>query len=101
MSSYLSSQYGKFNICIMICACICVYFSFYLFFGERGALKLVSLSYSHEVATIEHDDLKAARVALEKRVVGMRSETIDPDLLEERIQVMLGVVPENAVAVSF
>lgn len=86
---------------MMICMLLCVYFSFHLLFGERGALKLVELSHEYELVSIEYNDLRAERDVLERKVIAMRSETIDPDLLEERIQIMLGVLPENAMAISY
>ena len=55
------------------------------------------LSYDYEVTLLEYENLKSQREALEKNVVGMRSGSIDVDLLEERVQVMLGVLPENAI----
>ncbi len=80
----------------MVMLCICLYFSFHLLFGERGYLKLVTLSHHYEITKIEHQALKEEREGLEKNVIGMRSDSIDIDLFEERVQVMLGVLPENA-----
>jgi len=101
MSSVIqSSGRRKFPMFTVMGACLCLYFSFHLLFGEMGYLKLVSLSHQYEVSSMEYEAVKAEREALEKRVVAMRSGSIDPDLFEERVQVMLGVLPENAVVIK-
>ena len=97
MSSHIQAYTKRKETAFLVAGiCLCLYFSFHLLFGERGYLKLVSLSYQHEVALLEYEDIKKEREALETKVVGMRSDTIDVDLLEERVQIMLGVLPENA-----
>ena len=81
--------------------CLCAYFSFHLLFGERGYLKYTSLSHRYEVSQMEYDKLKAEREALEARVVRMRPDTIELDLLEERVQVMLGMIPDDAYILTY
>ena len=98
MSSVLNTpRRRKYPISFIISGCLCMYFSFHLLFGERGYLQMHHLSYDYEVTLLEYEDLKSQREALEKNVVGMRSGSIDVDLLEERVQVMLGVLPKNAI----
>ena len=97
MSSQLNmSVQSKSTLFLVLGICLCLYFSFHLLFGERGYLKYVSLSHQYELSQIEYNKLRAEREALEAKVVGMRSGSIDVDLLEERVQFMLGVLPENA-----
>ena len=101
MSSVIqTSGRRKFPLFFVMGACLCLYFSFHLLFGEMGYLKYVGLSYQHEVSMIEYEALRSERELLEKKVVAMRSGSIDPDLFEERVQVMLGVVPENAIVIN-
>ncbi len=101
MSSIVqTSTRRKFPLFFVMGICLCMYFSFHLLFGERGYLKYVGLSYEYEVVSSEHEKLKVEREALERRVVAMRSGSIDPDLFEERVQVMLGVLPENAIVIN-
>jgi len=52
------------------------------------------------VTRIEADALVSSRESLEKKVVAMRSGSIDPDLFEERAQVMLGMFPENSIIIK-
>lgn len=99
-NQYRSPNKRKSFLCLIVGLCICVYFSFHLVFGERGYLNLVSLDHEYALTKLEYEQLKAEREALEVKVVGMRADTIDVDLFEERVQVMLGVLPENAFVLT-
>ncbi len=90
----------KGNLLFIVGTCLCLYFSFHLLFGERGYLKLVHLSHDYQISSLEYGKLKEEREALEKKVIGMRTGSIDLDLLEERVQVMLGVLPENTFVLT-
>ena len=99
-SSYPSQPRQKFPVFFVMGVCLCMYFSFHLLFGERGYLKLVHLEHAYDVTRIEADALVSSRESLEKKVVAMRSGSIDPDLFEERAQVMLGMFPENSIIIK-
>lgn len=69
---------------------LCFYFMWPLLQGERSYVRLMALE--HEIAAVsgELTQAKAQRVALEKKVVGLRPGSIDRDLLDERARAMLG-----------
>ena len=90
------SQKRKETLFLVFGICLCLYFSFHFMFGERGYLKYVSLSHQYELSQIELDQVSSEKNRIEKKVIGMRADTMDMDLFEERVQLMLGVLPENA-----
>lgn len=63
--------------------------------GERSALKLMSLEHQIQSAQATLDDLAVQRQAIEHKVVQLRPETLNPDMLEERARVMLGYGYQN------
>lgn len=83
------------NLVLVIGVCLSVYFAYHLVAGERSILRLVSLDRQVAAGQIALSDLTAQREALEKRVVMMRPGSIDRDLLEERVRVMLGYTDAN------
>ncbi len=83
------------NLVAVIGICLSVYFSYHLIAGNRSLLSLMSLD--NQVARQEQElaRLTTERGDLEKRVVMMRPGSIDRDLLEERVRIMLGYTGEN------
>jgi len=74
------------------------YFSYYAVEGERGLLAYLSLTQEIRKATITRDLIHADWEQLDKRVALLRPDSIDPDMLEERALVMLGLGnPDDAV----
>ncbi len=53
-------------------------------------MRLVQLSQKIETVSQEHDILHDNRMALEGRVIMMRPGSINKDLLEERVRLVLG-----------
>jgi cell division protein FtsB len=67
------------------------YFSYYAVEGERGLLAYLSLTQEIRKATITRDLIHADWEQLDKRVALLRPNSLDPDMLEERALVMLGL----------
>ncbi len=78
------------NFAVLIGLCLCFYFSYHAFQGNRSFVRLMSLERAMTIATIEHDEVTAERAALEKKVQAMRPGSISRDLLEERVRDVLG-----------
>jgi cell division protein FtsB len=69
--------------------CVVGYFAYHSFEGERGIYAYVRLAEQVENARAHLDDVRAERVALEKRVALMRSDSLDPDMLDEQTRALL------------
>ena len=77
---------------------IFLYFGFHLMHGDRGYFALRGVDQKLVAAKEKHSHLLAEREVLEKRVKLLRPESIDPDMLDERVRVVLGFVdPEEKV----
>lgn len=83
------------NLVAVIGVCLSVYFSYHLVAGQRSLLSLMSLDNQVEEQQAALERLTNERTDLERRVVMMRPGSIDRDLLEERVRVMLGYTREN------
>lgn len=78
------------NLLAIIGICLCVYFAWHALAGERGVIRLVSVEHKIEKLEREVAELRAVRVELEGRVVLLRPNSLDPDMLEERARLILG-----------
>jgi cell division protein FtsB len=83
------------NLVAVIGICLSVYFSYHLVAGQRSLLSLMSLERQVAEQQAALTQLSTERIDLEKRVVMMRPGSIDRDLLEERVRVMLGYTAPN------
>ena len=78
------------NLFLLIAVCLGVYFGYHAVLGNRGLVTLYQVHHQIETMSLKSDNLKAERMALEKKVVMMRPGSVDRDLLEERAQLVLG-----------
>ena len=71
------------------------YFTWHGLHGSRGVERVATLNI--EVKRLEKslDELKLQRSRLEKQVVLLRPESIDPDMLDEEARLLLGFANEN------
>ncbi|MBL8631153.1 MAG: septum formation initiator family protein [Rhodospirillaceae bacterium] len=72
-----------------------VYFGYHAVQGDRGLIAWWNLRFEIERANATLAEVSAEKKALEHRVALLRSESLDPDMLEERARVMLGAVGPN------
>lgn len=70
--------------------CLCFYFSYHLVLGERSIRRLQEVNQSLQEKSRSYDALAVEKQALEKKVVMLRPGSINRDLLEERVQFVLG-----------
>ncbi|MEM9469724.1 MAG: septum formation initiator family protein [Pseudomonadota bacterium] len=87
----------KQNMLMIIGLCLSFYFSFHLLAGERGYFRLMSLNHQMEQSTGEYALLSDQRAKLERKIVMMRPGSVDRDLLEERVRLVLGYRDSNEV----
>jgi cell division protein FtsB len=68
------------------------YFAVNAFTGRHGLRAQQDLDVQMASMQKELGELKAERAGLERRVTLLRSDRIDPDMLEERARVLIGYV---------
>ena len=66
------------------------YFLFHMVQGERGLFAWVQLNQQIDQEESENKNLLAERVAWENKIKLMRTESLDADLLDERVRLMMG-----------
>ena len=67
------------------------YIAYHSVNGDRGALAWMRLESEIGVLAKQVAETRAERLALENRVTGLRPESLDPDLLEERAALVLNL----------
>ncbi|GJL84823.1 MAG: hypothetical protein DHS20C02_05980 [Micavibrio sp.] len=78
------------NLIFLIGICLTIYFSYHTIQGNRSYLRLMSLNSVISKTADEYKILKSKRETIEEKVVMMRPGTINRDLLEERVRLVLG-----------
>ena len=80
----------KGHLTTIIGVMLCLYFSYHTVFGHRSILTLTKLENKIELAVANNDDATQERQTLEAKVLAMRPDSINPDMLEERARSVLG-----------
>jgi len=78
---------------------VVVYFLVHAFQGDRGIPAWVQLRQDVAAAERQLAASTAERDALAARVTRLKSDSLDPDLLEERARVMAGLVRPDEVVI--
>ena len=65
------------------------YFVFHIFHGERGLMVWVKLRQQLELADNTAKAMAAERRYLENKIRLLHPESLDPDMLDERVRFML------------
>lgn len=73
----------------VLAACMVAYFAYHALNGDRGFYAWIMLKQERAQALATAENLHQARSDMEMRVGLLRSESLDPDLLEERAQAIL------------
>ncbi|UCH76014.1 MAG: septum formation initiator family protein [Rhodospirillales bacterium] len=71
------------------------YFAYHAIEGERGLRSYFALKQKIEFARAERDNARAERRILERRVLALRPDSLDLDMLEERARQVLGLVHQD------
>lgn len=89
------------NLMPIIGICLCVYFSYHLLVGDRGYLQHLSLKKTILSQEMILSSLQEERYVVEKKVKMMRPNSLDSDLLSERVRRVLGYTfDDEAVIMS-
>lgn len=76
------------------------YFAYHAIEGDRGLLAWMQLTQDVESTQSELDKMVQARLALDHRTNLLRSEALDPDMLDERARSVLGLVRKDDIIVA-
>ena len=77
------------------------YLGYHLFEGDRGLKASWSVEQRLAKAEAERKALMRERLRLESRVALLREDTLDRDMLDERLRQMLNFVQPNDVIILF
>jgi cell division protein FtsB len=81
--------------------CVVGYFAYHSIEGDRGLVAWLRLNEQIKTASQELDGLQAERRALERRVALLRPESLDRDLLDEQVRIVLNYArPDEAVVLD-
>ena len=72
-----------------------VYFAYHTVEGERGVLAWMHLKAQLEESELQLSKVTSDRQELEHRVLLLRPDHLDPDMLEERARIMLNMVHDG------
>lgn len=76
---------------------VTLYFGYHVFYGDHGIFAWQRLEAQAAELDRDRDRVKQERLALEKKVQLLRPESIDPDLLDERVRATLNFAHANDV----
>ena len=79
--------------------CIVGYFAYHTIEGDRGLVAYVKMTAQLADARAQLEELAAERRALERRVSLLRSDNLDPDLLDERARLMLFLARPDEIVI--
>ena len=80
-----------------IAALVIGYFGVNAYSGNRGLRAKQDLDQQIAELTAELDGLKAERASWERRIVLLKPESIDPDMLDERARILLNYADPREV----
>jgi len=98
---FFGVTFERHNITMIIGMLLCVYFSYHLLQGNRSLLRLMQIERVIVAETIVLSSLQEQRGNLEVKVQMMRPGSVDRDLLEERIQKVLGYASPDDLILHF
>ena len=78
-------------------ACTVAYFGYHAIQGERGLVTWLQLSYQAEQTRVELALSRAEERRLAHRVALLRSDNLDPDMLDERARTVLNLASADEV----
>ena len=77
-----------------------IYFSFHLLHGDRGYFALQGARLRLTQTESRYDAIKSEREQLQRRVVLLRPQSLDIDMLDERVRAVLGYSHPNDLVIS-
>ncbi len=89
----------KTNIPIFIGACLCIYFSYHIYYGERSLSRLSEIQKEIDSQARDLDVVLKDRAELSYRVSLLRPKSISKDILDEQARILLGYSMENDIVI--
>ena len=83
----------------VIAATVFAYFAYHAVQGDRGLLAWFKLGQQVEDARLEYERISTKREALAARVRLLQPNSLDRDMLEERVRAVLGYVHRDDVII--
>lgn len=83
----------------LVAGLLVAYFAFHALNGELGLVGKARLDHRYAKLEVEYAALKREREELMRRVVLLRPESLDPDMIDERARANLNVVHPNELAI--
>ncbi len=80
-------------------AAVVGYFVYHTIQGERGLSAYIALTQETERARAVLAQARARREALERRVRLLRPDSLDLDMLDERVRAVLDLVDEDEIVI--
>ena len=90
-------EQSRIGVFTLFGVCLLIYFSYHLVFGQRSLLSLNAMSAEKVALQAEYDEVVSSRDMLYAKVVRLRPQSVDADMLQERMGKMLGFHDEDAV----
>lgn len=79
--------------------CVVLYFAYHAIQGESGIRALLDYKAQVEKTELQLERIRTKRKKLEHRVSLLRSDNLDPDLLEERARYVLNLAQHDEIAI--
>ncbi|HWK47310.1 MAG TPA: septum formation initiator family protein [Stellaceae bacterium] len=79
--------------------CLSGYFVYHLVEGDRGLGAWLRLTQQIRVAKTQAASVKAERDSVEQHVAALRSDHLDPDMLDEQARGSLDLVAPNEIVI--
>ena len=83
----------------LMVAGILAYFGFHAIQGERGILTWLQLSHQIDRTARSLDASRAEESRIEQRVALLRSDNLDPDMLDERARAVLNLAAPGEIVI--
>jgi cell division protein FtsB len=82
-------------------ALVLVYFTYHIFHGNHGVIAMLKLQSKVKDAEITYVKINNSEKILKQKVNLLGKNNLDPDMLEERVRLMLNYVhPDELVIIS-
>lgn len=78
------------NLLTIVGLGLCFYFSYHLAFGQRSYVRYMALQQNIHGLEQQGSRLKEDREDIESRVAMLRPGSLNKDMLEERVRIVLG-----------
>lgn len=76
-----------------------VYFTYHALSGSRGLWAMLKLRSEVSEAQITLDSVRAERLAMEDRISGLYTKSLDKDLLDEQARIQLGYAHKDEMVI--